>query len=232
MNQTEMIYQYDGQTKEYTGCYERIITGMRINLSDRTRVPVSPPKEGFTRVFDEEEQRWLYQEDFRGKMQYNIQDKSASIIDYIGGIKEGYTCLEPLPYTSFIEGAWGLDHNKYLDDVKENKRTEINHERTEAELSGFTYQGHIFDSDRDSILRISNAAQAAQMSLSTGDTFRVDWTLKDNRQIALDAITMIKVQLAMVAHIDQCHEQARFLKAEIEKAETIDAVLAIQWMID
>ena len=100
--------------------------------------------------------------------------------------------------------------------------------RTNAELGGFTHDGQRFDSDRDSILRITNASQAAMQSLMVGLPFATVWTCFDGYQYPVpDAGTMLQIHGALVAHGQACHTYSQALAVQIEAAETLEALQAI-----
>lgn len=118
-----------------------------------------------------------------------------------------------------------------LDELKEQKRIEINHSRDAAEQGGFEYMGKVFDSDQVSCQRISTAAQALQlMNLGEGSDIPViTWTCADNSTIDLTASDLAGLVIALMEHSNSCHQKATELKEQVEKATTEEELNAISW---
>jgi hypothetical protein len=97
--------------------------------------------------------------------------------------------------------------------------------RTAAETSGFVYNGHPFDSDRDSILRIANAATTALTANLVGAPFATEWHCADGYDMPLDAAGVMAMQGALAAHGQACHDRSSALRAMIEDPEAdLDAL--------
>lgn len=99
--------------------------------------------------------------------------------------------------------------------------------RTEAELAGFEFAGHPIDSDRDSILRIANAAASAISAILTQQPWATAWRCADEHDLPLDASGMLGLQAALAAHGQACHTTSTAIGAEIEAAEMAEQVSAI-----
>lgn len=104
-----------------------------------------------------------------------------------------------------------------LDELKAEKRAEINQARDAAEQGGFEYMGKTFDSDPISCQRISTAAQA--MAFAPEESAIV-WTCQDNTTISLNKTQLAGLVAALAQWSNTCHQKATALKAEIEKAQT------------
>lgn len=85
----------------------------------------------------------------------------------------------------------------------------------------------VVDSDALSRSNISGAALGALIAQSAGAPFSVEWTLKDNSVVTLDASAMIALGLAVLAHVNGCHDHARTLREQIEAAADVTALLTI-----
>jgi hypothetical protein len=92
--------------------------------------------------------------------------------------------------------------------------------RTRTETSGFMFNGHPIDSDRDSILRINNAATTAVTSILTGSEFATVWSCADGYEMPLDAQGVLAMQAALSAHGQACHNRAKALKGLIDAPDT------------
>jgi hypothetical protein len=98
-------------------------------------------------------------------------------------------------------------------------------ERTRAETNGFIFNGHLFDSDRDSILRIANAATTALTANLIGTPFATEWHCADGYDMPLDAAGVMAMQGALAAHGQACHDRSSALRAMIDAPEAdLDAL--------
>ncbi|HHK9555471.1 TPA: tail fiber assembly protein [Enterobacter sichuanensis] len=101
-------FYYDGATKEYTGWSDEFINigvSMPGNSTD-----VNPGDEVAGRVAVFSNDSWEWQKDHRGETVYSTEDGTASVIDYIGEIKDGYTEKAPgTPYDKWDGSEWLTD---------------------------------------------------------------------------------------------------------------------------
>lgn len=121
---------------------------------------------------------------------------------------------------------WELEG--FLNDLKVSKQREINLKRDELEAAGFPYGSAIIDSDERSVKRISIAVSAALVSLQFQQPFKVFWAAQDNSILELDAAGMIGMNLALAEYATQLHYAARQAKMQIEQANSVQEVLAVQ----
>lgn len=127
------------------------------------------------------------------------------------------------------DGQWylkGYAPKKPLEELKTEKRAEINQARDAAEQGGFEYLGKTFDSDQISAQRISMAAQA--MALAPGGA-TITWTCQDNSTIDLTAQELVGLVVALAQHSNTCHEKATALKVQIEACESAEELELITW---
>lgn len=83
------------------------------------------------------------------------------------------------------------------------------------------------DSNEVARSNITGAALAATLSKSVDQPFSVNWTMLDNSVEALDADQMIGLALAVLAHVNACHDRARALRGQIDAATDMAELLAI-----
>lgn len=83
------------------------------------------------------------------------------------------------------------------------------------------------DSYLEARMNIAGAVQAATIAQASAQAFTVNWTLLDNSVVVLDAAAMIAVGLAVLAHVNACHDRARALRDQINAAEDIASLLTI-----
>lgn len=145
---------------------------------------------------------------------------------------------EPLPnkdgYKVVYKDGWKYEEipqpkpepEPTLDELKSQKRAEINYVRDRTEQGGFEYLGKTFDSDPISCQRISTAAQA--IALASDDTAIV-WTCQDNTTISLNKTQLAGMVGALAQHSNSCHQKATALKAEVEKAKSKEELEKITW---
>lgn len=119
-----------------------------------------------------------------------------------------------------------------LDDAKTKACNQVNLNRDELESSGFMYLGYVFDSNAISVQRISNKALSALTAKMTNTPFSVDWTVKDNSIITLDADQMIACQEALTQRATKLHQHATSLKTMINAAISIDEVNSVDIVND
>lgn len=128
-----------------------------------------------------------------------------------------------------FDGAWylsGYAPQKPLEELKQEKRAEINAARDNAEQGGFEYMGKIFDSDQVSCIRISSANQAMQYA---DDSAIITWTCQDNSTIDLNKLQLSELIVALAQHSNECHQKATKLKAQIESCTTKEELDNIKW---
>ena len=131
-----------------------------------------------------------------------------------------------------FDGQWyllGFAPEKPLEELKTEKRAEINAARDNAEQGGFEYMGKIFDSDQVSCQRISCAAQAMSVLTMSAETPTITWTCQDNTTIDLSASELMGLVVALAQWSNSCHEKATALKAQIDACTSKEELDAITW---
>lgn len=116
-----------------------------------------------------------------------------------------------------------------LDELKVQKRIEINRVRDAAEQGGFEYLGKIFDSDIVSCIRIQGAAMSMQAVAMTEQTPTITWTCKDNTTIDLTAQELMELSVSLAQWSNTCHQKATELKKQIEACTTVEELEQIKW---
>lgn len=116
-----------------------------------------------------------------------------------------------------------------LDELKTEKRAEINAARDAAEQGGFFYMGKTFDSDIVSCIRIQGAAQSMQAATMAEVVPTITWTCQDNSTIELTAQELMGLSVALAEWSNTCHQKATALKAQIETATSEEELENILW---
>lgn len=169
---------------------------------------------------------------------YTEQQKADFIVTYNHimnlTIEENDEALYAIePYELWVDGEVVDNSEQYqkehFEQLKIQKREEINHYRDEAEQGGFEYMGKMFDSDQVSCQRISCAAQAMQLAMMTEDVPTITWTCQDNTTIELNAQQLLGLVVALAEWSNSCHQKATELKSRIDLATTEDELNQIVW---
>jgi hypothetical protein len=156
---------------------------------------------------------------------YRLADGSLLEAAAVDAQPDGSSVVEAVVTGGLLNVATDTDLLVYAKDRAHARRRAL---RTEAELGGFTHGGHRFDSDRDSILRIANAAQAATVASMLQMPFATVWTCADGYQYDVpDAATMLAIHGALVAHGQACHSYSQALADLIEGAVSLEALAAM-----
>ncbi len=109
INEAPIVYMYDAESFEFMQVYSPSVElGHTIRFTNYTEVPCElPVKNGYTRIFNQDTQKWEYIEDNRGFPQYNTESrKEESLIDYLGPIREGFTTDTPISDTCIWQNGW------------------------------------------------------------------------------------------------------------------------------
>ncbi len=123
----------------------------------------------------------------------------------------------------------GYAPTKPLAELKTEKWQQIKQARDNAEQAGVTYLGKVLDSDSLSVQRITVAVQTAQLALSAGQEFTIDWTCQDNSTLTLNAQQVIGIPMALAAQSNNLHQKARELRELIDIAATKEELELIAW---
>ena len=120
-------------------------------------------------------------------------------------------------------GQW-IDE-RTLPMAKAQKWDEIKRARSKSEASGFSAEGHLWDSDERSQQQIALAVQ--DMNYSGQDL--VNWKTADNNLIPLDTMNMRGLLQALRSHIQDRRNRAEDLRWRIESATSVAEVAALAW---
>ena len=116
-----------------------------------------------------------------------------------------------------------------LEEVKEQKISELKAVRDAKEMEPVLYAEHKFGFDSKSYERITAAIYALDIQ---GATSTINWTLADNGSAPVTANDLRGVIAAAAARSDALHATYRALKAQVQAAETVDDVATIVWPED
>ena len=101
-------FYYDAFTMEYSGWSDEYIN-VGVSMPGNSTV-IDPGAEvtGEVAVFTDD--AWKQEEDHRGKTVYLTESGEASIVDYIGPVRDGYTSAAPsTPYDKWDGKQWVTD---------------------------------------------------------------------------------------------------------------------------
>ncbi|ANI81786.1 tail fiber assembly protein [Kosakonia oryzae] len=102
------VYGFSAQTGEFTGSSEEFLA-IGVGLpAGSTDIAPGTVAEGCVAIFTGSS--WEQQEDHRGETAYSTVDLSASTVDYIGPLKDGFVATAPTtPYDRWNGSAWITD---------------------------------------------------------------------------------------------------------------------------
>ena len=148
--------------------------------------------------------------------------------EQLDALLKGYESRE---FQAVVEEHHAIKRQYYklprtLEDIKNEKKQEINRKRDIEETSGFTFMGNILDSDNVAVKRISIAFQAA---IAADDTFTINWTTKNGEVMVLTKADFMMLPATMAIVANSLHVKARNLKALVDSATTEEEVAAIVW---
>lgn len=174
-------YYYDAMTFEYMGWSDEYINIGVSMPGDSTDIDPGNEVAGKVAVF--QNGGWVLNEDHRGETVYSTSDASASTVDYIGPIKDGYTSITPSgPYQKWDGKKWVTDTDaQHAADVKAADKQKaallseaqgtISFWQTELQLS------IISDEDKASLIAWMNYIKALQ-AIDTSKAPDINWPLK------------------------------------------------------
>ena len=102
-----IVHIYDTVTKEYLGDSIAFPDPVRSEReghdvfafpADSTLAELIPTKEGYTRVFNEKDNKWELVEDHRGKIVYDKKTAKEIIVENLGKIPSNYTFEKPVTF--------------------------------------------------------------------------------------------------------------------------------------
>ncbi|EBH6353374.1 tail fiber assembly protein [Salmonella enterica] len=144
-------FYYDALTREYTGWSDEYI---HIGVSmPGSSTDIDPGEEVSGEVAVFSDGGWKQEEDHRGETVYSTESGEASIVDYIGPVRDGYTSAAPsTPYDKWDGSQWGTDSKaQHAADVAEaeQQKTALLAEATAiiAPLADAQAGGYIDDAD-------------------------------------------------------------------------------------
>ena len=118
--------------------------------------------------------------------------------------------------------AWGADSSEQLEQAKLSKIGENDSARDEALNAGVTYKDVLFDSDTDQ--KVNLLAVVTTM----GDEETIVWFGKDNQPLVCAKEDLINIGGLITQLHSFCWNKNAEIKAEINYAQTIEEVEAIE----
>ena len=135
----------------------------------------------------------------------------------------------PTYFAAWDNATMGWVDLRELERVREERWEAMKLARDAFEFGGFNWGGSRFDSDPTSQGRIQGAALMASLALTSGEPFSVEWTLQSNEVRILSGEEMIRVGLALSAHVSTAHEIGRSLRRAIEGESSARGLANIKW---
>lgn len=114
-----------------------------------------------------------------------------------------------------------------FEQAREFRKKRVKELRDQHEHGGVVTPYGVFDSDPDSQRKIAGAVIMAMIAAQNEQPFEIDWRLHDNSVVSLNTSEMIEVGVLIGQHVAACQQVKNTLDAEIELAETIEDLDAI-----
>lgn len=124
----------------------------------------------------------------------------------------------------FDGGVIVPDETASLESKKARKGAEVKLKRDSVEWAGVTTAKGIVDSDPDSQRKINGAVT---MALIQGDSFSIDWKMKDNSVVTHNRQEIMDMGLAVGQHVSACQARKNELDIQIDAAETEEQLNSI-----
>ena len=134
----------------------------------------------------------------------------------------------------FGENGYEIKHIKSIYSFPEAKATQIERLkliRNQKELEPIEYNGHYYDADKDSLLRLDKARQ----SLEDNGLESIEWTTANNERVNITIIDFKGINTAIATRSNQLHIRYNELKTFINSIEDEKygaAIFRIQWDSD
>lgn len=103
-------------------------------------------------------------------------------------------------------------------------RGKLREMRDDAQAAGCLTPFGTVDSDQASQLKILGAVVTAQIS---PPEWSIDWTMADNSVVSMSAAGVTAMGVAVSSHVNNCHQYARALSAELDSANDIPDAYAV-----
>lgn len=108
--------------------------------------------------------------------------------------------------------------------TRKHKKSELAAARYAAEIGGMTWNGWPIDTDERARISMLGAVMQVQMGLWSGG-----WKFADGVFRELTGEQVVTMSSAVGAHVAACFAQEATRLAELESAETLEAINAVVW---
>jgi hypothetical protein len=136
---------------------------------------------------------------------------------------------QPSPHHLFDWASLQWLDPRTLQDLKDARWLAIKQLRTAAEFATFTYNAMEFDGDLNGQRRLGAYISVSKSALAAGTPFSAEFILADNALVTLTAQDFVAIEMVKVAAVAEAFAHAAALRAQIEAAETPEAVAAVGW---
>ncbi|EFK6609437.1 TPA: tail fiber assembly protein [Escherichia coli] len=183
-------YYYDELTGEYTGWSDEFINVGVSMPGNSTDIDPGEDISGKVSVFSGD--GWNWQEDHRGNTVYSTEEGAASVVDYIGEIKEGFTAIAPgTKYDKWDGEKWVTDSEaQHIADVataeaeKQARIDQANNYINSRQWPGKAALGRLSDAEKEQYNLWLDYLDALE-AVDTSSAPDINWpTQPDNREQA------------------------------------------------
>lgn len=129
-----------------------------------------------------------------------------------------------LPSAPFGGGQIVPDDTATLESKKARVKAQLRLRRDLAEWAGVTTPEGMVDSDPDSQRKISGTVTMAMLG---GENFSIEWRMKDNSIVTLNAAQTIALGVAVGQHVAACQVNKNTIDSLIEACTTVEELQAV-----
>lgn len=143
---------------------------------------------------------------------------------------------EPVIGDSLVlaENGYEIQHIKSVYSLAEAKAAQIERLkliRNQMELEPIEYNGHLYDADKDSLMRLDKARQ----SLEDNNLESIEWTTADNERVAVTVNDFKGINTSIAVRSNLLHTRYNELKDyinDIEDDQYVADIINIGWDFD
>ena len=135
-----LAYRYDEETKEFIGIQNAQVDPMcggYLLPADCTFIEVPDKIDGYTQVFDIDNNVWEQVKDHRGHYEVREEDFSFDIVNYIGEAKEGYIFVNDEVYENYLKDKdrYKIVDHQVIDIIDTEEYKEIKRREEEERIA-------------------------------------------------------------------------------------------------
>lgn len=113
--------------------------------------------------------------------------------------------------------------------IKNDRKNDLASYRYEKEILGIIWRGYPFDTLREVRSILTGAGVLAQMSLSQGQSFNMNWKCANGTFVSLDSMSILMLIKATAEYVSACYEIEAIKGYYIDSALTAEDVIGVDF---